>query len=154
MNYDVKLTPATILALASWVTPDMADVELAVDDRMLVAQQGDERMAWDTDGSPASAEYLAVAPLDPTGSDRLQIIHVIRPGDMSEDVAAFVREEDAEAYRDTFDARNVGDVERVTICGPELAAEMIASRADEPYCAWCSDGEDRAPYCGGPGCKP
>jgi hypothetical protein len=37
--------------------------QLLADDRMLLVEQGDERAAFDTDGSPGSDEYLAVAPL-------------------------------------------------------------------------------------------
>jgi hypothetical protein len=67
MLYDINITPAQAAKLAEWVEtgPDGADVELVVDDSMLLAEQGDDRMAWDTDGSPASDDYLAVAPLDP-----------------------------------------------------------------------------------------
>jgi hypothetical protein len=67
MLYDIRITPAQITKLAEWVKtgPDGADVELCADDRMLLAEQGDDRMAWDTDGSPASEDYLAVAPLNP-----------------------------------------------------------------------------------------
>lgn len=90
MLYDINITPAAIKALAAWVYDgdDAADVELAVDDRMLVAEQGDEKMAWDTDGSPGSDEYVSLAPLDPTGRgrydsaliDRLRQVHEASQG--------------------------------------------------------------------------
>lgn len=73
MDYDINVRPEQIIKLAAWVTPgeDMRDVELAVDDRMLVAVQGDELMAWDLGGEEASEVYLdANPPLDPTGSAR------------------------------------------------------------------------------------
>lgn len=65
MLFDIAITPRQIKALAGWIQDGelMAEVELAVDDRMLVAQQADEVMAWDTGGEPASETYLAVAPL-------------------------------------------------------------------------------------------
>lgn len=68
MIYDLSISAEQARALGHWVTPgrSMAAVELCADDRMLVAEQGDDRMAWDTDGSPGSDEYLAVAPLDPS----------------------------------------------------------------------------------------
>lgn len=68
MLYDIRTTPEQLAKLGEWVTTGegMADVELVVDDSMLLAEQGDERMAWDTDGSLATDEYLAVAPLDPS----------------------------------------------------------------------------------------
>jgi hypothetical protein len=69
MLYDIRVTPQQLKQLGEWVEVDIdhpaGDVELVVDDRMLLAEQGDDRMAWDTDGSPASEEYLAAAPLDP-----------------------------------------------------------------------------------------
>lgn len=69
MFYDICTTPAQLKKLGEWVDdgPDAADVELAVDDRMLVAEQGDDRTAWDLGGEEGSEEYIAVAPLDPTG---------------------------------------------------------------------------------------
>ena len=76
MNYDVRVTPHQLKKAAEWCESEIdqpADVELAVDDRMLVAQQGDDLMAWDTGGEEASEVYLdANPPLDPTGSDRLR----------------------------------------------------------------------------------
>lgn len=73
MDYDINTTPAQIKAVAAWCYDGEhpADVELAVDDRMLVAQQGDDLMAWDIGGEPATDIYLdANPPLDPTGSAR------------------------------------------------------------------------------------
>lgn len=70
MLYDIKLSPEALKAASEWAVTSFdigeapTDVALLVDDRMLIAYQGDERMAWDTDGSPASDEYLAVCPLD------------------------------------------------------------------------------------------
>lgn len=65
MLFDIAITPRQIKALAGWIQDGehMAAVELAVDDCMLVAEQGDEVMAWDTGGEPANETYLAVAPL-------------------------------------------------------------------------------------------
>lgn len=62
----IKLTTWALRAAADWVMdgPDMADVYLLVDDRMLLVEQGDDRAGFDTGGEPASEEYLAVAPLD------------------------------------------------------------------------------------------
>lgn len=73
MDYDINTTPEQIKAVAAWCYDGEhpAGVELAVDDRMLVAQQGDDLMAWDTGGEPATDVYLdANPPLDPTGSAR------------------------------------------------------------------------------------
>lgn len=73
MIHDIRIRPEQARALGEWVSvgPGMADVALLADDRMLLAEQGDDRMAWDTGGEPASAEYLDAAPLDkrttPTG---------------------------------------------------------------------------------------
>lgn len=66
MPYDISVTPDALAKLAEWMHqgPDAAPVEIIVDDRMMLATQGDDRMAWDTDGSPASDAYLALAPLD------------------------------------------------------------------------------------------
>lgn len=65
MLYDIRITPEQLKAAADWALGlHMADVELYADDRMLIAEQGDERMAWDTGGEPASEEYLAICPLD------------------------------------------------------------------------------------------
>jgi len=62
----IGLTRGALWAAAQWCMgpPDAADVDLLVDDRMLLVYQGDEWAGFDTDGSPASEEYLAVAPLD------------------------------------------------------------------------------------------
>jgi hypothetical protein len=66
MLHDLSLTPEALRAVAEWahVGDDAAPVLLLVDDSMLIAEQGDERAAWDFDGSPGSEEYLALAPLD------------------------------------------------------------------------------------------
>lgn len=68
MLYDIRTSPEQLKKLGEWVQDgtNMADVELVADDRMLLAEQGDSRMAWDLGGEPASDEYLAVAPLDPS----------------------------------------------------------------------------------------
>jgi hypothetical protein len=132
MQYDMRLTAESIRALGAWVYHgnDAADVELAVDDRMLVAEQGDERMAWDTDGSPASEEYLAVAPLDPTGEERLQYVFVVAPaGDY--EPAVFADEQRAEEYASTFDADAFAMVTKLLVCRGEVARKMIAERDDE-----------------------
>lgn len=65
MFYDVRITPEQLKAAAAWAQAGdgMAAVELAADDRMLVAEQGDEINAWDHGGEPGTEEYLAVAPL-------------------------------------------------------------------------------------------
>jgi hypothetical protein len=67
MLYDIRTSPEQLKKLGEWVDDgvNMADVELVVDDRMLLAEQGDSRMAWDLGGEPASREYLTHAPLDP-----------------------------------------------------------------------------------------
>lgn len=140
MLYDITITAEQVAALAAWVGmdgPDAAAVELLVDDRMLLAEQGDDRMAWDTGGEPASDEYLQAAPLaDPL--DRHREVFIVRPDDPSEDVAAFWREQDADKWRGTFE--RVGDVERVTVCGPALAERLHAERQDED-----DDDDDVAP---------
>jgi hypothetical protein len=61
----ITVTCEQLTAVAAWAEPgdDMADVFLLVDDRMLLAEQGDDRTAFDTGGEPGSDEYLAVAPL-------------------------------------------------------------------------------------------
>lgn len=130
MLYDISTTAEQVAALAAWTHrgPDAAPVELLVDDRMLLAEQGDERMAWDTGGEPASSEYLQAAPLDDP-LDRHREVFVVRPDDPSEDVAVFWREQDADEWRGTFE--NAGDVERVTVCGPALAERLHAERQDE-----------------------
>lgn len=57
-------------------------------------------------------------------------VFVVRPPDAMEDVAAFEREPDATAFRQTYvdDGAAIGDVERVTVCDPVLAARMVAER--------------------------
>jgi hypothetical protein len=62
----LTITVATLREAAKWAmpNPNAADVYLLADDRMLLVYQGDARVGFDTDGSPASEEYLAVAPLD------------------------------------------------------------------------------------------
>lgn len=57
-------------------------------------------------------------------------VHVVRPNDPAEDIAAFMYEEDAEAFAATYDDE-AGDVERVTVCDRALAAKMIAEREEE-----------------------
>lgn len=69
MLYDIRVTAEQLIEAGKWVEPgpDQAAVELAVDDRMLVVNQGDERAAFDTGGEPSeSEEYLKRAPLDPS----------------------------------------------------------------------------------------
>lgn len=63
---EIAITRAALRAAAKWAETgrSFGDVYLLVDDRMLLVYQGDDRAAFDTDGSPASEEYLAVAPLD------------------------------------------------------------------------------------------
>jgi hypothetical protein len=63
---EIGLARAALRAAANWVTAgkNMADVFLLADDRMLLVYQGDDRAGFDTDGSEASEEYLAVAPLN------------------------------------------------------------------------------------------
>jgi hypothetical protein len=65
-RHEITLTEPALRAAAKWATagPNMGDVFLLVDDRMLLVYQGDDRAGFDTDGSEASEEYLAVAPLD------------------------------------------------------------------------------------------
>jgi hypothetical protein len=62
----ITLTRAALQAAAEWATagPSMGEVFLLADDTTLLVYQGDDRAGFDTDGSPASEEYLAVAPLD------------------------------------------------------------------------------------------
>jgi hypothetical protein len=69
--FDVRLTPAALNAAAAWAQSDMADVLLLVDDSMLVAYQGDDKTAFDTDGGVGSEEYIGLAPLDRDGSEGL-----------------------------------------------------------------------------------
>lgn len=80
LDYDINVTRDQAVALgnAARAWPKTAEVGLAVDDRMLLAEFKPEASgtdlpnlcAWDTDGSYGSAEYLRQAPLDPTGSKR------------------------------------------------------------------------------------
>lgn len=64
---------------------------------------------------------------------RVRVVYVVRPFDAMQDVAAFADEDDAVRFHDTFDAGDVGDIERVTVCDAAIAAEMVAQReaADE-----------------------
>lgn len=64
--YDIQITGEQLKAAAAWCEAgqNIAGVELLVDDRMLIVTQGDERTAFDTDGSVGSDEYIALAPLD------------------------------------------------------------------------------------------
>lgn len=80
MDYDIKITAAVAAKLGeaarNW--PPETDVELAADDRMTVAVFDADptdpglKVAWDTDGSLGSDDYLTHAPLDPTGTARTQ----------------------------------------------------------------------------------
>lgn len=72
INYDIQITAATIKALAEWTSrlPGPTPVQLAVDDRMIVVAHPGGKNAFDNDGSPGSAEYVLLAPLDPTGTAR------------------------------------------------------------------------------------
>jgi hypothetical protein len=74
----------------------------------------------------AAKSSLALAASDEIPERPRPEVYVVRPDDASEDVAVFAREEDAEAFRATFE--HVGDVEHAIICDPELAARMIADR--------------------------
>lgn len=71
-NYDIQLTAATIKALAEWTSslPGPTPVQLAVDDRMTVVAHPGGKNAFDTDGSPGSAEYILLALLEATGIAR------------------------------------------------------------------------------------
>lgn len=85
MLYDIRTTPIQLKKAGEWVSvgENMADVELCADDRMLLAEQGDDRMAWDTDGSEGSEEYLSLAPLDPARGVRpttSQLVLAVREG--------------------------------------------------------------------------
>lgn len=68
MLHDLRITAEQLHAAGEWVADNrgenFAAVELLADDRMLLISQGDDRAAFDTDGSPGSDEYLAAAPLD------------------------------------------------------------------------------------------
>ena len=63
---EIAITRAALRAAAKWAQTGkfFGDVYLLVDDTMLLVYQGDARVGFDTDGSPASEEYLALAPLD------------------------------------------------------------------------------------------
>lgn len=65
MLYDIRVTAEQLKAVAEWseIGDDFAMIELQVDDHMLLAEQGDERIAFDTNGEAGSEEYLAVAPI-------------------------------------------------------------------------------------------
>lgn len=62
----IVITPEQLAAAAAWAMPgeDMAEVTLLADGTMLLVTQGDDRTAFDTDGSPGSDEYLELAPLN------------------------------------------------------------------------------------------
>lgn len=69
MLFDIKISAEQAKALGGWVAVggegELAYVELCADDRMLLAQQGDDRAAWDISGEEGSEAYLMAAPLDP-----------------------------------------------------------------------------------------
>lgn len=66
MIYDIRITAAQLQESAAWVEggEGMADVELLADDRMLIVSQGDDRIAFDTNGLVGSEEYQRLMPLD------------------------------------------------------------------------------------------
>jgi hypothetical protein len=64
--YDIEVTAEQLRAAAEWAEVGGTPVQLCVDDSMLIAGQGDEKMAWDTGGEKGSDEYVALAPLDPS----------------------------------------------------------------------------------------
>jgi hypothetical protein len=80
IDYDIQLTAATVNALAAWTAslPGPTVVQIAVDDRMTVVAHPGGKNAFDSDGSPGSAEYVLLAPLDPTGTARAA--EIARPG--------------------------------------------------------------------------
>jgi hypothetical protein len=65
-RHEIVITPDQLAAAAAWAETgeDMAEVTLLADDTMLLVTQGDDRTAFDTDGSIGSDEYLELAPLD------------------------------------------------------------------------------------------
>lgn len=68
MLYDIEVSAAALRCAGIWVDTgkESAPVQLAADDRMLVVAQGDDKTAFDLDGSVGSDEYVALAPLDPS----------------------------------------------------------------------------------------
>jgi hypothetical protein len=73
IDCDIQLTAATLKALAEWTSglPGSTPVQIAVDDRMTVVVHPGGKNAFDNDGSPGSAEYVLLAPLDATGAARV-----------------------------------------------------------------------------------
>lgn len=71
-NYDICITAEQVEALGWWAEPgaEMAPVYLYLDENtsepapLLIAWQGDEKIAWDYNGEKCSDEYIALAPLD------------------------------------------------------------------------------------------
>jgi hypothetical protein len=64
--FDIRVRADQLKAAGEWAQSgkDMGDVMLLVDDSMLVVYQGDDKTAFDTDGSEGSEEYVSLAPLD------------------------------------------------------------------------------------------
>lgn len=59
-------------------------------------------------------------------------VYVVRPDDPSEDVAVFMREEDAEAFAATYDDSSpAGDIERCVVADPGTARKMVDQRIEE-----------------------
>lgn len=73
---------------------------------------------------------------------RRDTVYVVRPDDASDDIAAFEREQDAEAYASVFPADEVGDVETVLVADATFAADMIRNRED----SYAEDDREARPY--------
>lgn len=88
------------------------------------------------DGMPAIAVHLNDAVLfDDEGHGNIAqvvgtpTVYVVRPGDMSEDVAVFAMERHAQRFRDTYDDGDCGEVESAIVCDHDLTLALVKERA-------------------------
>lgn len=83
-------------------------------------------------------------------------VFVVRPFDPMEDAAVFAREEDAHAFRQTYEDTECGDVERCNVITMSVARRMIEQRIDEEdpddeNGLSTEANDDACPNCGGVG---
>lgn len=90
----------------------------------------DECLSPDNDNDAGGHIFLALRRVHEWLTSTVPVVYVVQPADPSESAAVFIRKEDADAFAATFD--HVGIVERVTVCDAKLAAELVASRTDDP----------------------
>lgn len=93
MLHDIKASAEQLRKIADWVLSTAAggaEVELLIDGPMLIAEQGDDRMAWDTNGRPAGREYLDRCPVDRLPGDtitRESVIEALRDAHRNDSAA-------------------------------------------------------------------